>query len=191
MLAKRAKGKKKENNGDSIHGDGENQKYGNCWFLDETYQSFVYICPRSFTVIMDAILKKMNFKEGMKIRIWNEPKELEPLFADWSKAGFMADSSEKPAFMVAFVQSEGEVEKIFPELNALVDGDGLVWMAYPKGTSKKYKAQINRDSGWKILKDSGYETVRQIAIDEDWSALRFRKLEFIKSLTRSSSPQNL
>ncbi len=30
----------------------------------------------------------------------------------------------------------------------------------------------------------GFEGVRQVAIDEDWSALRFRRVEYIKRMTR-------
>jgi hypothetical protein len=30
----------------------------------------------------------------------------------------------------------------------------------------------------------GMEGVRMVAIDEDWSALRFRKVDFIKNFTR-------
>ena len=58
-------------------------------------------------------------------------------------------------------------------------------MIYPKGTSKKYKCEFNRDSGWPALGAGGYEPVRMVAIDEDWSALRFRKAEKIKSMTRN------
>lgn len=139
---------------------------------------------------MDPILKKMYFKEGMKIRIWNTPNDLNSLFISWEKEGFLSEPDEKPTFMIAFVQTEEEVRKYFLEMNALSPGDEAIWMAYPKGTSKKYKPQINRDSGWKIVGDMDYEGVRQIAIDEDWSALRFRKLKFIKTLTRNFSAKN-
>jgi hypothetical protein len=30
----------------------------------------------------------------------------------------------------------------------------------------------------------GYEPVRMVALDEDWSALRFKKAENIKTMTR-------
>jgi len=63
-------------------------------------------------------------------------------------------------------------------------GDAVVWFAYPKGSSKKYKSEINRDAGWQVLGDAGFEPVRMVAIDEDWSAVRFRRADFIKSLTR-------
>jgi len=61
----------------------------------------------------------------------------------------------------------------------------VVWFAYPKGTSKKYKSEINRDSGWQVLGKAGFEPVRMVAIDEDWSACRFRRAEFIKAMTRA------
>jgi hypothetical protein len=34
---------------------------------------------------------------------------------------------------------------------------------------------------------AGFEPVRMVAIDEDWSALRFRRVEFIKTLERGSA----
>jgi hypothetical protein len=61
-------------------------------------------------------------------------------------------------------------------------------VAYPKGTSKKYKCEFNRDTGWSALGEFGLEGVRQVAIDEDWSALRFRKVDYIKSMQRKFSP---
>jgi hypothetical protein len=57
-------------------------------------------------------------------------------------------------------------------------------MVYLKGSSKRYRCEFNRDTGWHALGDAGDEPVRQVAIDEDWSALRFRKAEFIKTMTR-------
>jgi hypothetical protein len=73
-----------------------------------------------------------------------------------------------------------------PKLDPLLEGDALLWFAYPKGTSKKYTCDFNRDTGWQIVGDHGFEGVRQVAIDEDWSALRFRRTKFIKTMTRNS-----
>jgi len=63
--------------------------------------------------------------------------------------------------------------------DASADGDPLLWFAYPKGSSKKYRCAFNRDTGWDVLKSLGFDTVRAVAIDEDWSALRFRRVECI------------
>jgi hypothetical protein len=65
------------------------------------------------------------------------------------------------------------------------EGDVVIWFAYPKGTSKKYKCEFNRDTGWEIFGKLGFEPVRAVAIDEDWSALRFRRVSFIKTMIRS------
>lgn len=56
-----------------------------------------------------------------------------------------------------------------------------------KASSKRYRCEFNRDTGWASVGATGFEPVRQVAIDEDWSALRFRRVEFIKSLTRAAS----
>jgi hypothetical protein len=55
---------------------------------------------------------------------------------------------------------------------------------YPKGTSKRYKSQIDRDHGWNALGREGFESVRMVAIDEDWSAKRFRRASFVKNMIR-------
>jgi hypothetical protein len=65
-----------------------------------------------------------------------------------------------------------------------VEGDGVVWFVYPKSTSKRYKCEFNRDNGWLAVGEKGFEGVRMVAVDDDWSALRFRKVHHIKTMTR-------
>jgi hypothetical protein len=66
-----------------------------------------------------------------------------------------------------------------------MEGDAILWMCYPKGSSKKYSCDFNRDNGWEMMGEYDLESVRMVAIDEDWSALRFRKMEFIKTFNRN------
>ena len=61
----------------------------------------------------------------------------------------------------------------------------MVWIAYPKSTSQRYACEFNRDTGWDAMGDAGFEPVRQVAIDADWSALRFRRATYIKNWTRT------
>ena len=90
-------------------------------------------------------------------------------------------------FVMVFVTQLQEIEKAITSLFPKINGDAIVWFCYPKGTSKKYKCEFNRDNGWAVLGNFGFEPVRMVAVDEDWSALRFRKTTYIKTLTRSSS----
>lgn len=58
---------------------------------------------------------------------------------------------------------------------------------YPKAKTTQFTGEINRDRGWQILGEMNYEPVRQISLDTDWSALRFRKTEYIKKITHRES----
>ena len=45
------------------------------------------------------------------------------------------------------------------------------------------KTDITRDRGWEPVTAGGLRPVTQIAIDETWSALRWRPIELVKSRT--------
>ena len=94
---------------------------------------------------------------------------------------------EKSGFVLCFCTKQTEVDSLAKKVSDTLEGDGLLWVVYPKGTSKKYKCDFNRDNGWTELGKLGFEPVRMVAIDEDWSALRFRRVDFIKNMTRSSA----
>jgi hypothetical protein len=95
-----------------------------------------------------------------------------------------AETDQTYPFVLAFVTQKSQVDILSPQIN--LEGDAMLWMAYPKKSSKKYQSDINRDNGWTALGAQGLEPVRQVAIDDDWSALRFRKVAFIKKITRSA-----
>jgi hypothetical protein len=139
------------------------------------------------------LLKKLNHK-GQEIFIIGVPDEFKPEMEAMNKSGNKATEAslsdlnkiKQLEFILSFVQTKTEVEKIIQLADNKLQKDAVVWFAYPKGTSKKYKAAINRDNGWEALGKKGFEPVRAIAIDADWSALRFRKVEFIKTMTRNA-----
>jgi hypothetical protein len=133
-----------------------------------------------------TVFEKLNLKDQKQILVLNAPDSFEPEIAVLKevktvrKAGDAADVS----FALAFVTKQKEIDSLAPAISKKVKGDAVVWFAYPKGSSKKYKSEINRDSGWKIMGEAGFEPVRMVAIDEDWSAIRFRRAEFIKAMKR-------
>ncbi len=92
---------------------------------------------------------------------------------------------EKVNFVLAFVKEQKQINNLAPKINEILANCALFWWAYPKGTSKKHTFNFSRDSGWQIMGDLGYEPVRMVSIDDDWSAFRFRKAENIKKMTRS------
>ncbi|MCY3646004.1 MAG: hypothetical protein OXH07_03405 [Chloroflexi bacterium] len=71
-----------------------------------------------------------------------------------------------------FVSTRAALEAEAPRLKALLKPDGKLWIAYPKGTSKHLSADINRDDIRRYALTVGLQTVAQVAVDDDWSAIR-------------------
>lgn len=88
-------------------------------------------------------------------------------------------------WVLCFVTTLEQVERFGRQLASLTTEDPVVWCAYPKASSKRYRCEFNRDTGWESIGQAGCEPVAQVAIDEDWSAIRFRQARHIKSLTRT------
>lgn len=135
---------------------------------------------------MTKIFEKLNLKQQLAIVVLNAPASFELELTALTSVAVQRSlaSSEPVEFLLAFVTRQQEVGAIAAQLAAHAPGDAIIWFAYPKGTSQRFKCEFNRETGWAALGAAGFEPVRQIAIDEDWSALRFRRVEFIKSLTR-------
>jgi hypothetical protein len=137
---------------------------------------------------MNAIFKKMNYKDQAQVFVINAPESFKKEMDEMKMLTAITTSlagAKEVGFIVAFVTKQKEVDDIAKKVAPQIIGDGLLWLAYPKGTSKKYKCEFNRDTGWTELGKQGFEPVRMVAIDEDWSALRFRRAENIKTMTRS------
>jgi hypothetical protein len=129
---------------------------------------------------------KLNLKDQRRIAIINAPESFEREVATLKAVDVVRDVRDlvEITFSLAFVTKQKEVDTLAKALGKKAPGDAIVWFAYPKGSSKRYTCEFNRDTGWKALGEEGFEPVRMVAIDEDWSAVRFRRAEFIKTLTR-------
>ena len=135
---------------------------------------------------MTKLFDKLNLKDHREILVVNAPPSFESELAALAGVAVLRDPGNVKVvrFALAFATVQTEVDRLAKLLSAKAEGDALLWFAYPKGTSKMYKCDFNRDNGWSVLKSACFDTVRAVAIDEDWSALRFRRVEFIKPTTR-------
>jgi len=133
-----------------------------------------------------GVFGKLNLKEQQAIVVLDAPASFEPELARLKGVVVHRKTPKNAsvAFALAFVTRQAEVDAAAKALTRHAEGDVVLWFAYPKGSSKKYTCDFNRDTGWAALGAAGFEPVRMVAIDEDWSALRFRRAEFIKTLTR-------
>ena len=135
---------------------------------------------------MADVWGKLNLKDHDEIVVVNAPASFEPEV----KALDGVTVKRRPAdvkeitFFLAFVTKQKEVDDLAKVVAKKSVPDAVVWFAYPKGTSKKYTSDISRDTGIQALGEAGFEPVRMVAIDEDWTGKRFRRVAFIKNLTR-------
>ena len=139
---------------------------------------------------MTPLFKKLNFTNQKAIFVFNSPESFETelhQMAPFAKIVKSVEETSEVEFAMIFAIKQEEVNSNFLKILPHLKGDAILWMCYPKGSSKKYKCEFNRDNGWEILGKNNLEPVRMIAIDEDWSALRFRKVNFVKNITRRES----
>ncbi len=138
---------------------------------------------------MPPIFKKLNLKAASEILVLHAPASFEPELAALSGVKVQRSAAKVTSvhFALAFVTQQAELDDLSKVLAAKASGDAVLWFAYPKQSSKKYRCEFHRDTGWDALGQAGFEKVRMVAIDEDWSALRFRRAEFVKALTRDAS----
>jgi hypothetical protein len=128
------------------------------------------------------LFKKLNLGTHDEIVLLDAPDSFVPELRLLKGVKVLRDPSKPKAvkFGLAFAVTQTQLDRASKLFAAAAEGDAVLWFAYPKGTSKRYTCEFNRDSGWSVIRAAGFESVRMVAIDEDWSALRFRRLEFVK-----------
>jgi hypothetical protein len=132
---------------------------------------------------MARVFQKLNLTEQAEILVLEAPESFEPALAALEDVRIVRSlgAAREVAFALAFVTRQAELDRVAEALVKKAAGDALLWFAYPKGTSRRYSCDFNRDTGFDVLRRLGFDSVRQVALDEDWSALRFRRAGLIKA----------
>jgi hypothetical protein len=73
---------------------------------------------------------------------------------------------------VVLVDDEPGLRAFAGDHRGILGAPRALWLLYPKGN----RIALNRDSLWRLMADYGVRPITQVAVDEVWSALRFRPL---------------
>ena len=115
-----------------------------------------------------SLIKKLRIQPGQRALILNPPAGYFELLGD------LPDVAEgKFDFVHLLVKDSAELDALRPSALAAVEYDGLLWISYPKRSSK-VPTDLSHDVLWELMAGTGLSPVTQIAIDAVWSALRFR-----------------
>lgn len=123
------------------------------------------------------LIQKMQLKKARTLNILNAPSVIkDTLPQEFPGIEVVFDAENPSDAVLLFVTSLAGTLELFPQAALLVGLEGLLWLAYPKLTSK-VPSDLNRDIIWKGLEDTGWRPVRMVSLDDTWSLMRFRPVD--------------
>jgi hypothetical protein len=121
-----------------------------------------------------ALAKKMKLKPGQRAGVVNAPdgylKEISPLPAD---VELVEKLQGKFDWLQIFVKDKAELDKLIPKVARALKPEGMLWISYPKGTSK-IQTDLTRDKGWDALQQADLKWLTLISVNATWSAFALR-----------------
>ncbi len=134
-----------------------------------------------------SLSRKMRIDTGAPLWLIGDTKDVKTLFDDCelktSLTGKQAISQ-----LVFFATDRKRLDAGFPGIAKRLKPGVLFWIAYPKKTGN-ISSDLYRDEGWEIVYNSDYEGVSSVAIDENWTGMRFRHRDETLGLKRELAPE--
>ena len=121
-----------------------------------------------------SVAQKLLIREGHRVALVDPPAGGAALGA--LPAGVTAESGVTSAsdIAVVFVRDRAALEATWPAVAASLAPATILWICYPK-RGHGVATDLTRDHGWGPVHAAGYDPVTQVAIDDTWSALRWRR----------------
>jgi len=123
------------------------------------------------------VVKKFRLQENKPLYLLKASADIAAIFSGYDIKTALSGKQPIPQAVI-FAENKKTLDEVIPKVSDRLEEDALLWIAYPK-KSGRIKSDITRDNGWETVSAAGYEAVTQVAVDDDWSALRFRKTEAI------------
>jgi hypothetical protein len=128
---------------------------------------------------MNALARKLLIKPGHRVAVVNAPagytERLQPL----PEGAELVELAPGLDVVQVFVHDRAQLERSADALRAVRQG-GLLWVCYPKG-GRKAGTDLNRDLLWAAMGEYGLTGVTLVAVDDTWSAMRFRPDDEVSS----------
>ena len=115
------------------------------------------------------VAAKLQIKPGASVLVGNAP---EGFALDLSESARQVNQGELPDAVLVFVRHSSEVKVHTAPFVEAARRDAIAYIAYPK--AGQLGTDLNRDVLWDMLRREGLRGVRQVSLDDVWSAMRFR-----------------
>jgi len=130
-----------------------------------------------------SMAKKLRLAAGQRVVVLNAPKGFTALLSP-GPADIATRLAPAQAYDVVqlFVNSADELRRLGPDAIRAVKPDGLLWITYPKGGQTRAATDLPATPWWtkrdvlgEITSVTGYKPVAFVAIDDNFTALRFKR----------------
>ena len=109
------------------------------------------------------------FVKGGTVALVQAPAGYDKLFGG-SPAKVTTRGGGPADTVVLFAKDVAHLESTLPAAIDRLGPSATLWIAYRKGDK-----ELHRDTLWKLAGEHGYTGVSLVAVDDMWSAMRFKK----------------
>jgi hypothetical protein len=120
-----------------------------------------------------SVAQKLFIRENYTVLLVNAPVGYRKLLGELPSGVKVVSKSTAPVdFVQIFAATKAEMTELFRKVKPLLKEDGLLWATYPK--AGQLDTDLKREVVWECGETVGMHPVSQVAVDDTWSALRFK-----------------
>jgi hypothetical protein len=121
-----------------------------------------------------TMIQKLKLKPGMRAAVIHAPEGYIASLGELPEGVTISEKlNGKFGWLMVFVKNKAELDKLAHKAIAALKPEGVLWWAYPKGTSK-IQTDLTRDKGWDILIGADLKWLVLISLNDTWSAFAVR-----------------
>jgi hypothetical protein len=118
------------------------------------------------------LVKKLGIAEGFKVLLINAPPEYRALISPLpAGVSFITAANSATNFVHAFATKRLELARLLPSLRRKLPHDALIWVSWPKKTSK-VSTDITENTIREVALPLGFVDVKVCAVTDVWSGLK-------------------
>jgi len=120
-----------------------------------------------------SLIEKLGIREGFKIIIINPPEDYNSTLGKLPKGVFVTKTLKGPLdFIHFFTKERDELESEFPILKHQLSPNGVLWISWPKASSR-VETDLDENMVREIGLKNGLVDIKICAVDKIWSGLKF------------------
>jgi hypothetical protein len=120
-----------------------------------------------------TVAQKLFIRENFTVLLLDAPKGYKQTLGELPAGARIVAKATKPVDLIQlFATNKAEMTALFRKAKPLLKEGGLLWATYPK--AGQLATDLKREVVWECAEVVGMDCVSQIAVDDVWSALRFK-----------------